>query len=225
MTRGTAPRTEPAAPPSTREALLQELLRAEPGALTIDELAEHLGITRNAVRQQVTALERDGLVMPTGFRPTGRRPSRTYGLTVEGRESFPRRYDLLSVGMLQSVRARLGEEAAEAVLEDLAEELAAKWLPSLTGLPKRARNAAVVDLMNELGYHAHLGADGETIAAINCVYHRVAQETRAVCRFDERLLSLLLGTEVRLSSCMADGAGSCVFTKLRRGPNAGEDPP
>ncbi|NLG07803.1 MAG: hypothetical protein GX560_00915 [Deinococcales bacterium] len=48
-----------------------------------------------------------------------------------------------------------------------------------------------------------------------------------MCRFDERLLSRLLGDEVRLRSCMAEGDGSCVFAALRRegGEGGGVDGP
>lgn len=205
--------TQPA-PLTTRDALLQELLREKPRGLTLDELAARLGVTRNAVRQQVTMLERDGLVAPNGARPSGRRPSRTYGLTEQGGEAFPRRYDLLSLTMLQALRETLGDETAESVLMAMADQLAESWLAGLAGLEPSARRDAVIAKMNQLGYHARLAADGESIEAVNCVYHRVARETRAVCRFDERLISRLLGAEVRLTSCMAEGGGSCVFAAL-----------
>jgi predicted ArsR family transcriptional regulator len=214
VTQGKVPTAAQQPPPSTREALLQQLLHTKPEGLTLDELAALLGVTRNAVRQQVTALERDGLVAPIGLRPSGRRPSRTYGMTERGRETFPRRYDMLSLGMLRALRDRLGDETAESVLATMADDLAAELLPALERLDAPSRRAAVIEKMNELGYHARLAADGESIEAINCIYHRVAQETRAVCRFDERLISLLLGTEVRLTSCMADGEGSCAFAAL-----------
>ncbi len=216
MTQEPVPRTSQQPPPSTREALLQELLRVKPEGLTLDELAALLGVTRNAVRQQVTALERDGLVAPIGLRPSGRRPSRTYGMTDLGRETFPRRYDMLSLSMLQALRDRMGDEATEDVLMAMADDLAATLLPALERLDATARRAAVIEKMSQLGYHARLAADGESIEAINCIYHRVARETRAVCRFDERLVSLLLGTEVQLTSCMADGEGSCAFADLSK---------
>lgn len=169
------------------------------------------------MRQQVAFLERDGLVAPNGLRPSGRRPSRTYGLTERGRESFPRRYDLLSSSMLQALRKSVGDEAAEDVLMAMADDLAERWLAALAGLEPAARRTAVIEKLSELGYHARLAADGLSVEAINCVYHLVAKETRAVCRFDERLLSLLLGTEVRLASCMAEGQRSCVFADRARG--------
>ena len=215
MTRTSPQQSSP--PPTTRDALLEELLRAKPEGLTLDELAGRLGVTRTAVRQQVTALERDGLVAHVGLRPSGRRPSRTYGLTHEGLESFPRRYDLLSLNLFRAIRERVGDETAEQVLMTMADDVAAEWLPRLEGLAAEERRAAVVRILNELGYHVSLAPDGVGVEAINCVFHNVASETRAVCRFDERLVSLLLGEPLGLTSCMADGGASCVFARLARG--------
>lgn len=196
----------------TRRALMEILLTRREGGATLDELARQLGVTRNAVRQHVTALERDGLVEAKALRPTGRRPSRTYGLTVEGGELFPRQYDLLALKTLEAVRDALGEEAVEAVLDSMVEELARAWLPELEALEATERRERVAAIMNQLGYHARATEGG--VSAINCVFHKVARETRAVCRFDERLLSRLLGDTVRLSHCMADGDDRCAFSRL-----------
>ena len=198
----------------TRASLLTALLESKASGLTLEDLAAHLGVSRNAVRQHVTALERDDLVVATGMRKGPRRPSRTYGLTERGEEEFPRRYDLLAVSLLQSLRSSLGDEVAETVLLDMVDDIAAQWLPKLELLTPERRRDEVVAIMNLLGYHARALPDGGGVAAVNCVYHKVARETRVVCRFDEALLSRLLGVDVRLSACMAEGDGSCVFARL-----------
>lgn len=190
------------------------LLENKTAGLTLDDLAVHLGVSRNAVRQHVTALERDGLVAAQGLRRGPRRPSRTYGLTERGVEEFPRRYDLLAVSLLQALRNSLGDEATETVLIGMIDDIAAQWLPRLERLPAERRREEVVEIMNLLGYHARAAPEVGGVAAVNCVYHKVARETRVVCRFDEALLSRLLGVEVRLSACMAEGDGSCVFARL-----------
>ena len=43
--------------------------------LTIDEIATKLGLTANAVRVQITGMERDGVVQRRGQRPGTTRPS------------------------------------------------------------------------------------------------------------------------------------------------------
>ncbi len=198
----------------TRRDLMSILLRHKEHGQTLDEMAARLGISRNAVRQHVTAMERDGLVRPVAFRRTGRRPSKAYGLTIEGGEGFPRQYDRLALTMLESLRATLGDEAVESVLTAMVEDLAEPWLVELEALEPEARRRRVVQIMNELGYHANVDAAAEGVAAVNCVFHNVAAKTRAVCRFDEKLLSRLLGDGVLLSSCMAEGDGACVFSRL-----------
>lgn len=198
----------------TRRDLMNILLQHKQRGQTLDELADRLGISRNAVRQHVTAMERDGLVRPIALRRTGRRPSRAYGLTVEGGEGFPRQYDRLALTMLESLRGTLGDEAVERVLTAMVEDLAEPWLGELEALEPEARRRHVVQIMNELGYHADVDAAADGVAAVNCVFHNVAAKTRAVCRFDEKLLSRLLGAGVLLTSCMAEGDGACVFGRL-----------
>ncbi|HET8984863.1 MAG TPA: helix-turn-helix domain-containing protein [Trueperaceae bacterium] len=227
----------------TRSALLDALLENKRDGLTLEQLATHLKVSRNAVRQHITALERDGLVTALGMRPGSRRPSRTYGLTDSGAEEFPRRYDLLALSLFEALRDTVGDDVATTVLDALVERVAARWLPGLERLSPGARSAEVVRIMNRLGYHARgvtagpqvdssgsstitaqgaqaglaSGAPVAAIEAVNCVYHRVARETRIVCRFDERLLSRLLGESVSLTACMAEGDGSCVFARLAAG--------
>lgn len=201
----------------SRSAILRLLLRHKEAGLTLDELSGALGISRNAVRQHVDVLERHGLVRVAGRRTaTGGRPSRAYGLTEEGLETFPRQYDVLAEGMLATVRSELGEEALEALLARMAHDVAAGERDALAALPNPARREAVVALMNRLGYDARVEEDG-TVVAVNCVFHRLAAKTRAVCRYDERLLSALLGYGVRLGGCMQDGANGCTFASELEG--------
>ena len=72
--------------------LLTLLLNNKKG-LTIDRMAAALNITRNAVREHVSALERDRLVAPAAFTVTGGRPGRVYALTDRGLALFPKHYD------------------------------------------------------------------------------------------------------------------------------------
>lgn len=201
----------------SRSEILRALLQNKEAGLTLDELGKALGISRNGVRQHVDVLERDGLVRVAGRRTaTGGRPSRTYGLTERGLETFPRQYDMLAEGMLTTVRNELGEEALEALLARMAHDVAAGERDALAALPELARREAVVVLMNRLGYDARVAPDG-TIVAVNCVFHKLATKTRAVCRYDERLLSTLLGYGVRLAGCMQDGADGCTFATVLEG--------
>jgi DeoR family suf operon transcriptional repressor len=195
----------------TRHALMEALLPHKGQGLTIEELSSALDISRNAVQQHVSNLERDGLIEPKGQRASGGRPSRTYALSEKGYESFPRNYALLAQTMLETARAALGDEAVEGLLMKMADDLADNLRPRLDKLPPGQRLAEVVQIMNELGYEAAPSDDAKAISAVNCIYHKLAQQTRAICRFDVRLLSLLLDHEIDHTSCMATGDGRCHF--------------
>src|SRR5215213_9124600 len=53
------------------------------GGLTVDDIASQLLLTPNAVRAQMTAMERDGVVRRAGRRPGTTRPSHVFELTPE----------------------------------------------------------------------------------------------------------------------------------------------
>lgn len=190
---------------------MQALLHHKEKGLAIDELSERLNISRNAVQQHVTGLERDGLITTLGQHSTGGRPSRTYGLSQKGYETFPRNYVMLAQAMLQTARDALGEEAVETLLMRMADELAEDLEPRVAQVEDSDRLGAVIEIMNELGYDATTLPNQEGISAVNCIYHKLAEQTRAICRYDVRLLSLLTGKSIDHTTCMADGDNQCVF--------------
>lgn len=195
----------------TRQQLMQALLHHKEAGLTIEELSASLGISRNAVQQHLTGLERDGLVGFLTQRNTGGRPSRAYTLSEKGYETFPRNYAMLAQTMLETAHATLGEEAVEKLLMRMADDLAEEMKPRLSRTTAGGRLEAVVEVMNELGYEATALPGGTGISAVNCIYHKLAEHTRAVCRYDVRLLSLMSGEGIDHTSCMADGQTQCVF--------------
>lgn len=190
--------------------LLEEVLGRRDVGMTIEELSAALDITRTAVQQHLTALERDGLVTVAGQRSTGGRPSRAYSLTEAGLELFPRNYAQLAESLLRHGREMFGDEGVNALLDSMASEVAADVEPRLAGKTGAERRAEVVAILNEFGYGASVGDDG-AIVAVNCVFRNVARSSRSACRFDLTLLGAMLDGEVVHRSCMADGASCCRF--------------
>lgn len=205
----------------TRQRLMRDLLHHRKDGRTVDELSEALGVSRNAAQQHLATLGRDGLVGVLGQRATGGRPSRAYGLTDRGIESFPRHYAMLATKFIETTRTLLGDEAVESVLQRMADDLAEHYRPRIAGKVGTERLKAVAVIMNELGYDADITEDGDGLYAVNCIYHRLARETRAVCRFDVRLLSSLVGVHLDHATCMLDGQSRCAFLKLPGAANEG----
>ncbi|MBX3139218.1 MAG: helix-turn-helix domain-containing protein [Trueperaceae bacterium] len=194
-----------------RWRLLGQVLRHRDRGQTVEELAEALSVSRNAVQQHVTSLERDGLLRVLGHRTTGGRPGRAFTLTEAALELFPRSYAKLADDMLRNVRELFGESGLDQMLVKMADEVANELEPRLAGKQGGERIAEVAAILHELGYEASVDEGGRLLAA-NCVFHRLAHSSQAVCRYDHVLLRRLLGDEVDQLACITDGSAACVFT-------------
>lgn len=200
----------------TQQDLLNALLHHASG-MSIDELAEHLAVTRTAIRQHLAALERDGLVSRGETRPTGRRPEQLYQLTDHAREQFPRQYQLLASALIDEVADIIGPEALATLMRSLGRKLA------LDREQQVVDEAQIVRHMNQAGYEAEVffrSSGDKEIVAHNCVFHRLAAAHPVVCELDLALIGALGGGAVDHTECMVRGGDVCRF-KLR----PGEPPP
>ncbi|GAB6408036.1 helix-turn-helix transcriptional regulator [Pseudomonas sp. MHK4] len=196
----------------TQQDLLNALLH-QAGGMSIDELAEHLAVTRTAIRQHLAALERDGLVLRGETRPTGRRPEQLYQLTDHAREQFPRQYQLLASALIDEVADIIGPEALATLMRSLGRKLARDREQQVVDETK------IVQHMNQAGYEAEVffrSSGDQEIVAHNCVFHRLAAAHPVVCELDLALIGALGGAEVEHTECMVRGGHVCRF-KLRPG--------
>ncbi len=199
-----------------QQQLLRLLLRNKRG-LGVDAIGRELAISRNAVRQHLTALERDGLVARGAAMPSGGRPEQLYVLTGKASERFPRRYSWFAELLLRELASISGGPDLKARLERLGQTVAASLASGLegkTGSPSRVD--ALARAMTELGYDASPAGDGLEIDAYNCVFHHLAATNPDVCAFDLSLLSAASGMAVDHQACMVRGGASCRFRFKRR---------
>ncbi len=197
--------------------LLTALLETKQG-LTADELAERLAVSRSAVHQHLTALERDGFVAKQTLAPRGGRPGYAWTLSDDGVHLFPKQYALLASLLVDALKQTLSSAELVRVLRVLGAKLAAEHADRLRGKTRKEQVAIVAQIMGELGYHARTapdpGASLPLIDARNCVYHHLAAEHREVCELDLALLSSLLGAKIEHVECMVRGGASCKFRVL-----------
>lgn len=190
-----------------------KLLLGNKAGLTVDELSRRLSITRNAVRQHVTAMENDGLVAPGSTRPSGGRPEQLYVLTEAGREFFPRQYSWFAQLIVDSIKAESGAEGLRRRLSALGAAVARRLRAQHPGLgSRREKIAKLAELMEQMGYNASPAAAGASlIEADNCVFHELARKNPEVCQFDLALLSTFTDSNVEHQECMAKGGNVCRF--------------
>src|ERR1700716_3986285 len=116
-----------------QQQLLTLLLQKKVG-LTVENLSRSLGITDNAVRQHLVALERDGMVARGETQSTGGRPEQLYGLTAAGNELFPRHYSWFAELLINSLQEEQGSDALRKRLESLGTGIGRQIKPRLMAI-------------------------------------------------------------------------------------------
>jgi predicted ArsR family transcriptional regulator len=185
-------------------------------ARTVDELAEALGLTRNAVREHLTTLERDGLAHRSGVRRGNGKPAHLYSLTPEAAELFPRGYAPVLDGVLDALARQLPPAAREALLRGVGRGIAAAR-PSPRG-DLRERIAACAELLNELGGLAEAReVDGTLIIqGWSCPLASVVVAHPELCLLAEEMVTELVGRPVR-ERCDRRDPPRCFFTVVANG--------
>lgn len=199
----------------TQQHLLR-LLNKHKNGLTISELTELLGVSRNAVKQHLTALEGSQLIECGALERTAGRPTQNYVLTNKGREHFPRKYSWFAQVLLESIRNEKGEENFVQFLDKVGTSISSQYLPDLQKLKGKKRLIEAASILSELGYEAEIVAsqDKSEISKLevsNCVFYHLANTCPEICDFDLSLLTSLTGKKVVQESCIASGGNLCCF--------------
>lgn len=197
-----------------QQQLLHSLLHSQDG-MTVDELMQSLDITHNAVRQHLTALERDGWVKRGQTRPTGRRPEQAFVLSERGRELFPRQYNWFGDLLVESLRESDGTSGLSQRMRALGRRVGER-MRGETGAAKTGdRIAKLAEAMRSIGYESNVEPASKRelpgIVAHNCVFHHLAAKYPEVCDFDLALMAAATGAEVQHAECMVRGGQVCRF--------------
>ena len=199
-------------PGSTQQTLLH-LLSRDKGGLAVDTLATRLKISRNAVRQHLTSLERDGVVAKGPIQASGGRPEQLYVLTEQGKEAFPRQYAWFAELLLKLLESELGTTAVGERMADLGRTIAESLKGRLAASDLDGRIAGLVEVLQEMGYDAAAVSTGAEpiVEAHNCVFHKLARQSPHLCTFDIAFAETATGRRVEHRTCMARGDSSCRF--------------
>src|SRR5687768_14103830 len=179
---------------------------------TVNELAEELGLTDNAVRAHLLSLERDGLIKQQGVQRGTRKPHFAYELTAEADNLFPKAYDTLLNQLITVLKGQLAPSALEQVLRDVGRSLAESQAPGRKKADLESRFAQGLAALEAIGGAARIekSEDKVLIRSENCPLAVAVAEHPEVCRLAETLLSEIIGLEVR-ERCDRNGSPQCRF--------------
>ncbi len=187
------------------------LLRLAPR--TVDELAREMGVTDNAVRPHIAALEKDGLVHSAGTRSGGGagKPATVFELHSDAEPLLSRAYAPVLGALLEVIGDELDPRIARRVLRETGKRLAAASGGRAAG-DLRARARAAASVLTALGGDVRVEKrDGTvTIRGAACPLASAVSRNPQVCHAVESLVGEISGAKAT-ECCDRSSRPRCCF--------------
>jgi DeoR family transcriptional regulator, suf operon transcriptional repressor len=203
--------------PTARRAVVEHLKRA--GEASAEAIAEAVGVTVGAVRQQLAVLDAAGLIAHRDERPGPGRPRRRYCLTPAAEDLWPKRYGQLTnqlLGFFEQSDPGLVDDAFERRRQQRVENARRR----LQGKSFDGQVRELTAILDEDGYLAdceQIGPGLWRIAEHNCAILDVAARYRMACNSEIAFLrEALPGATIERVQHIASGGHMCAY-EVRRG--------
>jgi len=196
---------------STKDKILQTLLRKP--KITINELAEAVGINAISVRHHLTNLTAEGLISADEERHGVGRPRLVYSLTEDGMERFPTKYLRLTTRLLTQMKETMPAPMVSKLFSQIAEDMASEYSSQIQGLSMEERLEFVKELLAQEGFTVEWEKkDGQyQIHEISCPYYQIGIAHPEVCTVDQTLISRMLALPANKVQCILDGDAFCTY--------------
>jgi DeoR family transcriptional regulator, suf operon transcriptional repressor len=174
--------------------------------MTVAELVAALGVTKTAVRTQLTILERDGLVERAVAQHAGGvgKPAFTFAATAEADRVYSRAYIPVLVALVRLLEERLTSKRVAALFEEIGRRL---------GLDGGSGDLdAVAARLTALGgvISREPAGGGTRITSTSCPLGDVVRVAPATCRIVESYIATVTGASVH-EQCLRGKRLRCRF--------------
>lgn len=182
------------------------------GERTVNDLVAEVGLTDNAIRSHLEALERQGLVCRSGFRSGTRKPHHAYKLTTKAGRIFFEACEPLLSELVAVASTSLMPQKFKDMLREVGRRLA-----STQGMPagrssKKERIGHALAALEELGGKAVLEQNNGKLAIRSgaCPWAIIVARHPEVCLVAEAFLSQVIGAPIK-EHCMRGESPRCYF--------------
>jgi len=209
-----SPASHPAltALPVTKRALLNHLKKR--GDLSADELASSLDMTVSGVRQQLSGMQRDGLVAFDEVRSGPGRPRYVYRLTAAADGLYPRAYAEITNELLEYVEDA-DPELLEAIFDKRRERRIERAQTRMANKAFPQQVQELAKILDEDGYLAdYTELDDGTwlVTEHNCAIFGVAMRYGQACSSEiEFIRAVLSNAQIERVSHMVAGEHHCSY--------------
>jgi predicted ArsR family transcriptional regulator len=198
-----------------KRRIIERLKRAD--SATAPELAGEFGLTDTAIRQHLEGLEAAELVERVSAPSSGRgRPPTHWRLTAAAGTLFADRHADLTVELISSIRAALGDDALDQVVRTRAERQLASYQGALAGATSVAEKVHLLArLRSAEGYLAEaIESDGHLeLVEHHCPIRGAADSCSGLCSAELEVFQIALGSEVAVEreQHLLDGGQRCAY--------------
>jgi predicted ArsR family transcriptional regulator len=178
---------------------------------TVNEIAESLGLTDNAIRAHLLTLERDGIVEQKGAVKGFRKPHYAYGLTNEARHLFPKAYAFVLKKLIGVLKGTLPIAAILEALRSVGREIAGERASS-NGGDMDSRLGEALKTIELIGGAAKVvRSNGKiTIQSESCPFNEIVPEHPETCLVAESMIEEIVGVPVK-EVCNRGASPKCCF--------------
>lgn len=187
------------------------------GMATIDDAADHTGLSKTTLREHLLQLERDGYIIRDYLRVGPGRPSLQYQLTNKGNSLYPSGEAAMLKDLLSYMKAKDDDETLQDFFEKFwAKRVKKAWIrmdeSSKDDLKKRVE--ALAKMLEEEGFMPEFEIDEDEkklqIKECNCPFSDVVKETRLPCELEAMFFKTLFGKAERTTH-IAEGDYACTY--------------
>lgn len=192
---------------STTERIV-ELLRRE--ALSIDEIASAIDLTRTAVRAQLLTLLRKGVVEVRGVRRGPSKPARLFGVTTQAELQLSNAYVPLLTQLLHVLTQHMPRGKFDTLMREVGRGLLAGRATPTGTLEQRVHAAS--DFLNHLGGTTDVHKENRhfEIRGYGCPLAAATSKYPEACNAMESLLNEFVGAPVA-QCCNRHAPPRCCF--------------
>ena len=190
------------------------LMRLRDGPKTIDELANELRLTPNAVRNQIRKLVAANLALASGRRPGVSKPSVLYSITLEGQIQFSTLYLPVLSQFLRVAEGQCSGKQLGSFMSETGRALGRRY-PKASGTTRQRVDAAAKLLGNFGGLPIVQRRNGSLIIrSSGCPLAALTSEHPSACRILQSLLHEHIGRPARICCVRGEDPRCCFEVKV-----------
>ncbi len=197
---------------NTRQAILTSIRTK--GRISVNEIAETVGISPVSVRHHLSSLAADQLIQYEEVRQGVGRPLKLYSLTERAFEQTPGHYLSLTNRILDRMKNNLSTTEMLELFEDIAEGMTSELKPDFNDLPLNEKLSVISEFLCKEGFSVEIEQQDNTITfhELTCPYFHISREHPEVCAISKIFISNALGVPAQRKQWLLQGDAHCSFS-------------